>query len=64
MQQERHMNLFDLLAADPNIDPALRSFLSCTPVAVRGSERHREVMDAEFSDQRSDERRDQLERGE
>ncbi len=57
-------DFFALIAAQQGIDPALREFFGRAPITVRGSERQREVRDEEAADQRADERRDQLERGE
>lgn len=51
------IDILALLAADPNIDPALRSILSRTPIATRGSGRWCEVMDEEYEDQQRDHQR-------
>lgn len=56
------MNLFDLIAADPNVDPAFKRALS--PIQVRGSDRWNEVRDEERADEQREERKEQIERGE
>jgi hypothetical protein len=56
-------NLFQSIANDPNVDPALRTVLS-SQIAVRGSDRWLEVRAEERADEQREERREAIARGE
>lgn len=52
------MNIFQLLADDPSVDPAFKRAMGCAPGIARvGSERWLEVRAQERADHQSDERR-------